>query len=134
MKIVILLTMIFFHIIDDFVLQGVLAKMKQKSYWKEYVDKNSHYRYDYIVALLAHSFEWAFMILIPVFIYWSKSEMNYFNENLIQILIVMFLNTIIHAFVDNLKANELIINLIEDQMIHLIQIFVTWFVLIMVYT
>ena len=40
MKLFILLCMIFCHIIDDYYLQGILASMKQKSWWKNnYPDK-----------------------------------------------------------------------------------------------
>lgn len=38
-----ILTMIFMHIIDDYCLQGILASMKQKSWWteqKEYKDND----------------------------------------------------------------------------------------------
>ena len=35
MKYIILIIMIFLHIVDDFYLQGVLAKFKQKDWWKE---------------------------------------------------------------------------------------------------
>ena len=37
-------------------------------------------------------------------------------------------NVIIHAFVDNLKANDKEINLAADQSIHLVQIVITWLV------
>ena len=30
-----LLTMIFLHIVDDYYLQGVLAKMKQRKWWED---------------------------------------------------------------------------------------------------
>ena len=42
---------------------------------------------------------------------------------------MFIVNMIIHAMVDNLKANALKINLIVDQMIHVGQILVTYFVL-----
>jgi hypothetical protein len=35
-------------------------------------------------------------------------------------------NWLIHAYVDNLKANNHKINLIQDQSIHLVQIIITW--------
>ena len=42
----ILFLMIFLHIIDDFCLQGIMASMKQKSWWQEHpvreVDGRSH--------------------------------------------------------------------------------------------
>ena len=65
MKIFILIVMLFFHIVDDYYLQGILAKMKQKKWWKENAN-NKKYKYDYIVALICHSFSWAFMIMLPI--------------------------------------------------------------------
>ena len=38
-------------------------------------------------------------------------------------------NTIIHAVVDNLKANKLKINLVVDQSIHILQIIITYIIL-----
>lgn len=38
-------------------------------------------------------------------------------------------NIIVHAFVDNMKANKFKINLIQDQIIHIIQILITFFIL-----
>ena len=108
-----LLTMIFLHIVDDYYLQGVLAKMKQKTFWK---DTNKKYKYDYLMALFMHSFSWAFMIMIPTMI----------NNCFIWWLFV--LNLIVHFITDHLKANLYKINLIVDQSIHLIQIILTWLI------
>jgi len=41
-------------------------------------------------------------------------------------------NTMIHAFIDNLKANEERINLIIDQLLHLGQIIITWILMTIV--
>ncbi len=46
----VLLSMIFLHIVDDYYLQGILASMKQKSWWEENAPQRL-YKYDYIVAL-----------------------------------------------------------------------------------
>lgn len=43
----IFLTMIFLHIVDDYYLQGILAQMKQKKFWKEQAP-DVKYKYDYI--------------------------------------------------------------------------------------
>lgn len=62
---IVLLGMIFCHIVDDFYLQGILAQIKQKNWWKEnYPDQM--YRQDYLVALMLHSFSWTFMIHLPL--------------------------------------------------------------------
>lgn len=118
MKIFILLLMIFLHIVDDYYLQGILAKLKQKSWWEENAP-NKLYEYDYIVALLMHSFSWTFMIMLPLF--WTCG----FNVEF-KLIYVFMINVITHAFVDNWKANIKGINLIQDQSMHLIQIVITW--------
>ena len=122
-KIFILLFMIMMHIVDDYYLQGVLAKMKQKSWWKENAPQ-SMYKYDYIIALLMHAFSWGFCIMLPIAFYTK------FNIS-IWFVIVFFINVIIHAFVDDQKANKKKLNLIQDQLIHMGQILVTYFMLIM---
>jgi hypothetical protein len=59
--------MLFCHIVDDYYLQGILALMKQKTWWKKQT-LNSLYKYDYIMALCEHAFSWTFMIFLPIFI------------------------------------------------------------------
>lgn len=118
---VILALMIFFHIIDDFCLQGIMASMKQKSWWqKDPVGSQPKYKNDYIAALFAHSFSWAFMIMIPVMI---CGQWNW---------LVLVANMLIHAVIDNAKANKFQINLIQDQTYHLIQIIVTWLIFVVI--
>ena len=65
MKVFILFAMIFCHIVDDYYLQGILASMKQRQWWKENAP-NKMYEHDYIVALIMHAFSWSFMISIPL--------------------------------------------------------------------
>jgi len=113
-----LLSMIFLHIVDDYYLQGILASLKQKKYWKENAPQDL-YKYDYIVALFMHGFSWSFMIMLPIFIYVS------FNLDF-NMIIFFIVNLLIHAYIDNLKANKFKINLIIDQLCHLIQILVTF--------
>ena len=109
-----LLVMIFLHIVDDYYLQGILAAMKQKSWWKEHAP-DELYRYDYILALLCHAFSWTFMIMLPI---WFS-----FNFTITPLFAIAFLaNMAIHSFVDDLKANKKKINLITDQSIHVLQI------------
>jgi hypothetical protein len=65
-EIFILLSMLFMHIVDDYYLQGILASMKQKSWWQKLESYKDFYKYDYIVALIMHSFSWAFMVMMPI--------------------------------------------------------------------
>lgn len=122
-NIFIVLMMIFCHIVDDYFLQGILASLKQKEWWKKQEQYKDLYKYDYIVALLMHSFSWTFMIMLPI------AFINRFEIGVI-FLIVFVLNVITHAIVDDLKANKFKINLIIDQTIHLIQIVITAVVLL----
>lgn len=123
-KLFVLLAMIFCHIVDDYCLQtiGPLATMKQKKWWEENHPQKL-YKYDYLVALLMHSMSWAFMIMLPVAFYMSWNVGTSF-------VILFVLNTVCHAFVDNAKANWLSINLITDQLIHMVQIAVTFWTMV----
>jgi hypothetical protein len=110
--------MLFLHIIDDYKLQGILASMKQKKWWREYKDYKELYKNDYLMALIEHAFSWTFMIMLPIAIY--------LNFNIDRWLHVYIINMLIHAYVDDLKANRFKINLITDQLIHIMQIIITW--------
>ena len=63
----IFLIMLFMHIVDDYYLQGILAKMKQRSWWEENAPQEK-YKHDYKVALFMHAFSWTFMIMLPLLI------------------------------------------------------------------
>jgi hypothetical protein len=123
MNIFILLAMIFLHIIDDYKLQGILASMKQKKWWLEQKEYKDLYKNDYIMALVEHSFSWAFMIMLPI-----AFTLNF---NISWWLIAYIINFTVHAFVDDLKANKFKINLVTDQLIHLAQIVTTWLIFIL---
>ena len=127
-KILLLLVMIFLHIVDDYYLQGWLASAKQKSWWEQNAP-DKLYKRDYIMALFMHGFSWAFMIMLVPSVY---VLMNYPNINAasLAIALMFFANQCIHMSIDNKKANLKQINLIQDQLIHLVQIIVTWFSLI----
>lgn len=122
MKLFILFVMIFAHIVDDYYLQGILASLKQKSWWENQKSYKPMYKYDYIVALIIHSFSWSFMISLPI-LYFGFTKW---------IVVAIILNTIIHGTVDDLKANKHKINLIVDQSIHIVQILITWILLVVI--
>ena len=116
--ILILVSMIFCHVIDDYVLQSLcLVNLKQKSWW-EANTSDQKYRHDYLVGLLMHSISWGFMIMLPIILI-TKGQLNW-------LWLVYPVNVFIHAAVDHLKANKRILNLVEDQFIHLVQITITW--------
>ena len=128
-KIFVLLFMLFNHVVDDFYLQGVLAKMKQREWWidqlKDVPDtsyRKTLYNHDYLMALFIHAFSWTFMIHLPLLLFYSHC----LEQHVILFLVGFLLNLMIHFWVDHLKANLYSINLVKDQLIHLVQVFVTW--------
>lgn len=119
-----MLLMIFCHIIDDYCLQniGPLASLKQKIWWSEHYPQKL-YKYDFLIALIMHSFSWTFMVMLPIAYYfaWNPAPLFY---------IAFGVNVVVHANVDHAKANRLAINLLMDQTIHVGQIAVTFILLI----
>jgi hypothetical protein len=116
--------MYFLSIVDDFYLQGILANLKCKDYWnKNY--PNDLYENDWFAALLIHSFSWSFMMHLPI------SYLMYidnFNKDIYGLCFIfsIILNMSIHTVIDYLKCNLKQINLCNDQMFHLVQVFITW--------
>lgn len=113
----IILCMIFCHIIADYNLQGWLASAKQKSYWEKNAP-DEMCKHDYICALVMHSFSWTFMIMLPL-MYAVDFKVDSF------LLFLFVINILMHAIVDDLKANDKCINLWQDQLIHMCQIAMT---------
>ena len=109
-----MLVMIFCHIVDDYYLQGWLASAKQKKYWQDNAP-DKMYKYDYIWALIMHSFSWAFMVMLPIAV--TKGF-----DLTVSFLALFAFNLIVHAVTDDLKANKKKINLWGDQLIHIGQI------------
>ena len=120
--------MIFCHLIDDFVLQDKFTYLKQKSWWIKACEDDGlnieKYKNDYKMALFEHSLEWSIAILLPVIFI--------LNVNSWLLLMIVCVNTISHYIIDNMKANQLRLNLIQDQILHFIQIFITVIVIYIV--
>jgi hypothetical protein len=121
-EIFMLLLMIFLHIVDDYYLQGILASMKQRGWWEKNAPDRK-YKYDYIVALLMHAFSWTFMIMLPITI---TLLLNPVAVALPVFIMVFGINWGVHMAIDHLKANVKVLNLVQDQTIHIIQIVLTW--------
>jgi uncharacterized protein YqcC (DUF446 family) len=113
--------MVLMHIVDDYYLQGILAKMKQKSWWEKQEGYKSMYKDDYKMALLMHSMSWSIMILLP-----AMFILNVSGHMLWSIFAV---NTLLHCIIDNEKANKGRLNLMVDQTLHIAQIIVSWMIL-----
>ena len=111
-----LASMFFMHVVADFNLQGIVASMKQKTWWQkqEGYDEEDNGN-DYKFPLFWHSLQWSFCIMIPLFI------ANNFKFGFIG-LIFFCLNTCCHYIIDDLKANEHCINLVVDQFVHILMI------------
>lgn len=135
-KLMFLVVMIFMHIVDDYYLQGKLAELKQKLWWEnqranweQHVPNGNYdkYKYDYIVALICHGFSWSVMVHIPMTVYFYLiGELSIASYGLVGSTIA---HAIIHSIIDDLKANKFKINLIEDQFLHMLQI---WYMFIMI--
>ena len=121
-KIFVILWMIFFHVIADYNLQGWLASAKQKSYWEANAPEKL-YKHDYIIALIMHSISWTFMVMLPI------AYINQFNIDILFIVLFVF-NVVVHADIDHMKANLKLINLWHDQLLHMLQIGLTAFLLL----
>lgn len=117
----VLIAMLFSHVFDDYVLQGCLANLKQKRFWEnDDIGKNPKYRYDYICALIMHSISWSFCTMLPIALFIGLNSITF------DFAICFAINVAVHAITDDLKANKLKINLIEDQSVHMIQIALTF--------
>ena len=109
-----IIVMLFAHLITDFTLQGWLANGKQKSWWYKISNGNlpNKYSNDYIAALFCHALYWSIAVCLPL---WDSHILPW----------AIVGNTIIHAVVDDLKANKKRLNLVQDQLLHLAQIVIT---------
>lgn len=124
-EIILLIFMLYFHIIDDYYLQGFLAQAKQKSWWKEHYPEPM-YRHDYIIALIEHAFSWAVTIHIPLLLAYAFFEWSF--EIPFGVAIFLFVtNIVLHALIDHMKANLKLCSLVLDQLMHVVQIYLTWY-------
>lgn len=115
------------HLLADFNLQGILADMKQERWWNKQIDKllsagriprHFHpYRYkdDYLVALWIHALMWSIITFGMLALIVSPIALS----------IIILVNAAIHAIIDDCKANMYLINLEQDQIMHLVQVAVT---------
>ena len=128
---ILLISMLFCHVIDDYVLQDKLANLKQKKWWEKELKKvnpkarlsSTIYKNDYKMALLCHGFEWSFMIHLPLLLLMFKVGID--TEFVVFYTISIIINTVMHSIIDDIKANDLIINLVTDQIFHFVQVILT---------
>ena len=144
-KIFILFLMLLMHYIEDFHLQGCLANLKQKKWWIDELCKNfdcndkceevrepylttTIYKNDYKMSLFAHSIENALFVMLPLIIDLLISELttDYLQNAWIFFVPAIALICVSHYIIDNLKANEMKINLVQDQILHIIFILIVF--------
>lgn len=116
------------HLITDFCLQGCLANMKQRNWWEEQFEKfnvdEKHrelYKDDWEVGLYCHAMMWSIVTFIPLIFL--------VNSTIFSFIIVT--NMFIHRVVDDLKANEKIFSLFNDQVFHFLQVYITVYLVLM---
>lgn len=127
-KAFIFIAMVLLHILEDFHLQGILANMKQKSWWQSECVKlgityeSSKYRRDHVVSLIVHALENSIFITLPLIIdgLIATFTTNLNNGLFIGWAFIIFANTVVHAIIDDFKCNSKGINLIVDQILHFI--------------
>lgn len=104
------------HLFADYTLQGVLAQMKQVSWWRKQTD-DPMYKHDWACAMFCHALYWTLVTFAPVIYLWPGSS--------IKLAVLLALNTAAHFAIDTLKANSHQLNLWHDQAFHLLQIGLT---------
>lgn len=129
------------HLISDYTLQGILAKLKQKSWWKKEIEKTfgknppntvlppgtnirdhielpTWYDDDWIAGLICHALMWSLFTFLPMMFIVGP---RWFSG-------IIIMNTLIHAVIDHLKCNRLgTLNLCQDQVLHVAQLMLTVF-------
>lgn len=124
----VLILMILIHVIADFHLQGIMAQMKQKSWWTEQIERapekdrkemREMYGHDHVPVLLLHGFEWTILVSLPILYLsdWTLPPIMWF---------FLFCMVAYHALFDHMKCNLDCINLVQDQFLHMLQIVGIW--------
>lgn len=112
------------HIFADFHLQGCLADLKQRMWWKDNITQRGfghRYDHDYLAALTVHGLEWSIFVHIPAFIWMFCCETPLSKGYWILAASVL-IQAVLHAVIDDMKCNRLKLNLVQDQILHVIQL------------
>ena len=117
---ILLLLILFLHVFADFNMQGIMADMKQKEFWKKYDKK---YKFDYVMPLIGHAFQWSFVVNLPITLTAILTQKDCLEMYCCMSIIF---HTIIHAGIDTLKANDHKKTLIQDQFFHILQLILMW--------
>lgn len=85
-----------------------------------YVLEHSIYKNDYKMSLFAHSIENSLFVMLPMIIDTLISEYTHHIQNAWLLFVPSaILICVSHYLIDDLKANKMKINLIQDQLYHL---------------
>ncbi len=117
--------MFLLHLIADYTLQGCLANLKQRKWWEEQIPKDmkepdrfamwERYKNDYQAALWCHGMYWSLVVCLPLL---ATGGVAYAINALI--------HGAIHTVIDHAKANRHSLNLVQDQLLHCIQVCLIW--------
>lgn len=116
----VLILMLIFELFADSMLQFKLPRYKRKENCEQYIGLK---QYIWIVALLVHGLIVSSFMILPMIV-------MKIHVPIITIIIAIILNILLHAYVDHYKCNMKQINYIEDRIIHITQVFLTWYILI----
>jgi len=123
------LLVLLLHFIADFNLQlgAGLDKFKSVDWWRKIMGETiwgtadeqfRKYKHDYKVAMAIHSVVWALVTFAPcIWLCTSAKAM----------LSILAVNAVAHYYIDNLKANRYRLNLVQDQILHLLQVGASFF-------
>lgn len=116
----ILALMLLAHLVADYTLQGCLADIKQKRWLEEKMmlvkdNRRRKYRNDYKAALACHSLYWSLIVCFPLVAVNSPLYAT-----------MSFAQAVVHCVIDDAKANRGLLNLVQDQVLHGLQILSVW--------
>ena len=99
-----------------------MDKFKQKKWWTDQIGKDDaermkKYGKDYEAAMWCHGMYWSLVVCLPLLM---TGGIAYAVNALI--------HGFIHALIDHAKANRFSLNLIQDQLLHGMQILCIWMV------
>lgn len=119
-----LVTMFFMHFLTDYYIQSKANQnIKDKKWWKKRHPNNKRkVLISYIFGLIVHSFVWSFSVIFPF--YYKTGIMPY---GLIAV------NILLHVIIDDCKTNKKCISSITDQVLHSVQIILTFLLLCFIY-
>lgn len=120
------LLVILLHLVADYSLQGCLAQLKTAKFWRsvcrdcEWCSADAAFRrygHDYRAGLVCHALYWTLVTFAPIIFHPLCSAWT--------ALAIVSLNALFHCWVDDLKANRGRLNLVQDQLLHAVQIAAT---------